>query len=135
VTVAPDAPHDINERFATCFNARDRVGMLELFEPDATIVERDGSLSSGPAGTARHVDALLEVPGTMTSINRSSVVHTDLALLTAGWSIHHEGEPIASATSAEVVRRGADGRWRYLFDQPFAAPAMAGVEPVSPSRR
>ncbi len=49
---------------------------------------------------------------------RHAYVVDDLALLVVEWSVRGAGVDLA-ATATDVVRRGPDGRWRYVIDNPF----------------
>jgi ketosteroid isomerase-like protein len=40
----------------------------------------------------------------------------DIALLIVGWSIAGLD---AQGTATDVARRGPDGRWRYVIDNPY----------------
>jgi ketosteroid isomerase-like protein len=54
---------------------------------------------------------------------RHAYVSGDIALLVVDWSIagtSRQGYPLdLRGTATDVVRRGADGRWRYVVDNPF----------------
>jgi len=113
-------PHAMNAAFADAFNARDLDALVALFEEDAVVVEQDGALRQGSAGVRRHLEELLALPGRMRSENRSAVHVGDMAMLTARWGIRDGDTLVAAATSSELVRRGRDGTWRYVVDQPFA---------------
>ena len=117
-------PELINAAFADGYNARDVDGLLDLYEPTATVVTQDGSLSTGAPRVREHLAALVAIGGRMTSTNRYAIVHEDIALVGADWVIDLEGgsAPIRGHT-AEVLRRRPDGSWRYVIDHPMASPA------------
>ena len=46
----------------------------------------------------------------------------DLALLIVDWTV---GDDI-SGTATDVARRGGDGCWRYVIDNPFGVSVPAG---------
>jgi ketosteroid isomerase-like protein len=57
----------------------------------------------------------------------------DLALLVVAWSIRgttRDGREVnLMGTASDVVRRGADGKWRYVIDNPFGtAEAVASPD-------
>jgi ketosteroid isomerase-like protein len=126
--MAVSHPSEINERFADGVNRGDLDTLVALFDEDARIVERDGTIAHGAAAHRVHLVSLLSVGGTMRSENRSTVIVNDLALVTAAWTITNaDSSVIAAATSAEVLRRRTDGTWAYIIDHPFAGPP--GVAP------
>ena len=117
-------PSEINERFADGVNRGDLDALVALFDDDARIVERDGTIAQGAAARRVHLAGLLSLGGTMRSQNRSTVIVDDIALVTAAWTITNTASTvIAAATSAEVLRQRGDGTWAYIVDHPFAGPA------------
>ncbi|GIF69963.1 hypothetical protein Ais01nite_79980 [Asanoa ishikariensis] len=77
--------------------------MLPLYEPEAVLVVQDGRTVTGHTEIARHV-----------------FVAGDVAEIVLDWSIDgtgRDGERVHVGGSAcDVVRRGADGFWRYVID-------------------
>lgn len=123
MSIRPTEPQRMNEAFARAFNTRKIDNLLELYEPEAVLVT-DGSGGSciGLPAIAPELAKLLEAPGSMTSHNNFCLVHGDLALLRADWKLRGEdGGVIASGSSAEVVRKQADGRWLYVIDHAVGA--------------
>jgi ketosteroid isomerase-like protein len=116
-----ERPEQINAAFADGYNTRDVDGLLDLYEPTAAVVNRDGTLAVGTESGRAHLVGLVGIGGRMTSTNRYAVVHEDLALVGAEWEIELEdgSAPIRGST-AEVVRRQPDGGWRYVIDHPAA---------------
>jgi ketosteroid isomerase-like protein len=59
----------------------------------------------------------------------------DVALVCASWTVQGTepgGEPVALAgRTADVLRRQADGSWRYLIDSPFGG---ASPDPATEGR-
>lgn len=109
-------PREMNEIFARTFNSRNLEDLLSLYEPDATHTDPSGRTTVGAAIRAE-LELLLRLPGTMVSHNNFCIENGNLALLRADWSVIDEhGGVVASGSSAEVVRRQADGRWLYVID-------------------
>ncbi|MET8868588.1 hypothetical protein ABZW11_37155 [Nonomuraea sp. NPDC004580] len=58
----------------------------------------------------------------MEAVPRQVYVAADIALLIVDWSMRgtaRDGTEIAmSGTATDVLRRGPDGRWRYVIDNP-----------------
>lgn len=112
-------PGDVNAAFADAFNRRDLDALLGLYDPAGAVVEMDGTLSVGCDRIRHHLERLLELGGTMESLNLTAVEHGDVALVTAEWTI--TDAKVASTMrgrSSEVLRRQPDGTWAYLIDQP-----------------
>ncbi|WP_033441936.1 YybH family protein [Saccharothrix sp. NRRL B-16314] len=88
-------PEELPRLFAEAFNAGDP---SSLYEPGAQPAELAGHLALGLA---------------MTVNARKVITRGDLALLVVDWRI---GDVTGTAT--DVARRGADGGWRYVIDNP-----------------
>lgn len=117
-TEAAQHPHV----FASAFNSGD---------PDQVerVYEEDGILVLDPArpltGTERR-DANARLMGLGVPINvipRRTHVAGDIAFLVVDWTIRGTGPDGAGVdirgTATDVARRGADGLWRYVVDNPF----------------
>lgn len=98
-------PHE----FAAAFNTFDLTEVERCYAPGGVFVARPGS-PEGPAANQRMLDLRqpLEVRP------RHAYEVGDLALLIVDWRL---GDVTGTAT--DVARRGADGRWRYVIDNPF----------------
>ena len=113
-------PHDVNRAFADAFNTRDIDNLLALYEEDAEL--RSGSgVCKGLGAIRQELSELLRAPGEMTSLNNFCMVADDLALLRVDWRLAEGENVIAEGSSAELVRRQADGRWLYVLDHAVGA--------------
>jgi ketosteroid isomerase-like protein len=69
----------------------------------------------------------LSLNGPITMTTKTIIPAGDLAMLHDMWSLNGTrpgGTPIAlAARSSEVVRRQADGTWRYIIDNPYSVDA------------
>jgi len=122
-------PHEMNETFARLVNARDLAGLLELYEPSAVVRIDAERTFHGTDEIETALRDLLRVPGTLTSRNAYCLEHGDLALLRADYAIEGEGgvRPLAGS-SAEIVRRGDDGGWRYVIDHAAGASLPSQIQ-------
>lgn len=117
------SPAHMNAAFADAFNSRSIANLLQLYQPDA-VLRTDGDCPdlAGFAAIEKALTQLLQAPGRMTSHNHFCIVHGDLALLRADWElVADDGTHIASGSSAELVRKQADGRWLYVIDHAVGA--------------
>ncbi|GAA3595520.1 hypothetical protein GCM10022419_093520 [Nonomuraea rosea] len=114
----PDSPAS---RFVAAMNAGDAQALDRLYEDDGVLVPVPGHPVTGPARLAanQHLQSL-GLP--MRARPRHVYVSGDIALLIVDWSISgtaRDGSAVdMSGTATDVVRRGADGRWRYVIDNP-----------------
>ena len=85
--------------------------------------DKAGAEHRGRDAIARELAGLVALGGTMTSTNRYTIVHGDIALLSAEWRVESQdanGAPmVTSGRDTELARRQADGRWLYVVDHPF----------------
>ncbi|HZH26903.1 MAG TPA: nuclear transport factor 2 family protein [Azospirillaceae bacterium] len=116
-------PGQMNDAFARAFNSRNIDELLTLYEPDAVLrVDGTDRTLAGVDAIAGELKQLLQVPGTMTSKNNFCVELGDLALLRADWELAGpDGTIVVAGSSAEVVRRQADGTWLYVIDHAMGA--------------
>jgi ketosteroid isomerase-like protein len=93
------------------------------YEPGAILVPKPGEPLTGPAQRIAAHAQLLGFGVPMRATTRHVYVAGDIALLVVDWSIRgtaRQGFPLdLSGTAADVVRRDADGHWRYVIDNPF----------------
>jgi uncharacterized protein (TIGR02246 family) len=117
----PALEHHVR-RYVDAINAGDAVTVHDLYAERGVVVPRPGYPLAGADRVAatEHVIGL-GVP--MEARLRHAYVVDDIALLVVDWSLRGiapDGTSVEmSGTAADVVRRDADGTWRYLVDNPF----------------
>jgi hypothetical protein len=112
MTSSHDNPASLVEMFLAAFNSGDSASLDNAYEPDSVLIPRPGLPVTGPARAAANGHLLgLGLP--MRADVRHSYVVDDIALLIVDWSV---GDLAGTAT--DVARRGADGVWRYVIDNP-----------------
>lgn len=116
-------PGEMNETFAAAVNSRNIENLLALYEPGAVLMT-DGldSKCTGKDEIAAALRKLLDIPGRMVSKNNFCIEHGDLALLRADYGfVQEDGSWEVSGSSAEIVRKQADGSWLYVVDHATGA--------------
>ncbi|XYH93529.1 YybH family protein [Sorangium sp. So ce1128] len=113
-------PQQMNAIFAEAFNSGDLERIMALYEPEAVLAPAPGQRAAGAPAVREAIRALLALGGRMVSRNNYCMQAGSIALLQGEWSLSFVGpdgkEVTETARSAEVVRRQADGSWRYLID-------------------
>jgi ketosteroid isomerase-like protein len=116
-------PVDVPGAFALAFNSGDLAAVSALYEEGAVLVAgddrremRDDDLTGA---VAEHMALGLPI-----DVNpRRVIVNGELALLLVDWMIAGtlpDGAVVEiTGTATDVARRGDDGRWRYVIDNPF----------------
>jgi uncharacterized protein (TIGR02246 family) len=125
MTKSATSPEACDHLFGEHVNAGDLEALLALYEPGCSLVRRDGGVARGHGEIRAVLERLLAMQARMrTEIVK--VVHSgeDLAMVCNDWHMsakRPDGEAVeASGKAIEVVRRQADGTWRFILDDPFA---------------
>jgi ketosteroid isomerase-like protein len=117
-TSAEQQPH----AFAAAFNTGDPDAIERVYEDTGLFVRAPGHTTTG--AERRDANAQLASLGVPIEVSlRHAYVHDDVALLIVDWTITGtapDGERVdVRGTATDVARRGADGCWRYIIDNPF----------------
>lgn len=123
------SPAAINETFARAFNSRNLDNLLALYETGAVLVSGASAAPEiGIAQIGKALSRLLQIPGTMVSVNNFCIENGSIALLRADWKlVSPDGAIVASGSTAEIVRRQPDGSWLYVIDHAAGASAPAAA--------
>ena len=116
-----NSPEQVNELLIDAISRGDIDGAVSLYEDDASFVTADGVVTG--------LDAIRDVLAGFASVSptfsinpRPTVVNGDIALTSSSWSLTGtgpDGEALEmSGSSCEVLRRGVDGNWRFVIDNP-----------------
>ncbi|GAA2645931.1 hypothetical protein GCM10010399_94550 [Dactylosporangium fulvum] len=116
-----DSPAHLVELVARAYNDGDAEAALRLFEPVAVLVTRPGEPVTG-ARLRQSITAFLGQVRQMEIRIRHVYEADGIALLVTDHDTEltgPDGDPVRVAgTATDVARRGPDGRWRYLLDNP-----------------
>ena len=125
------SPEQLYPLLADAFGSGDIERVMELYEPDAAIVPQPSVVMVGADQVRRALQGFLVVNIRFHPGNVEVVQTGDIALTFARWSAvidGPDGQPANLAgVSADVLRRGADGGWRYVIDQPWADQVTTSV--------
>ncbi|WP_375594968.1 SgcJ/EcaC family oxidoreductase [Algihabitans albus] len=128
-------PEDMSPALAEAFNAADLDAVMALYEPQAVLVDETGQPHAGIEAIRTALAELLTGGGTMTSRPRFAIVAGDVAVSSAAWQLETvaaNGETVqATGCSLEILRRQANGRWRYAIDCPAGQIATTTARPSS----
>ena len=97
--------------------------LMTLYEPDAAFASQPGSLAHGLAGVRQGLAAFIAMKGTLDLEVTRVLQASDLALVVGKWSFTGtgaDGEHVKVAGhNADVLRKQADGTWRFVIDNPW----------------
>jgi uncharacterized protein (TIGR02246 family) len=116
-------PSECHTEWVKAFNAGDLEQMLTFYEPECVIVPEPGQVLTGTAAVRQVLQGFLALKGTMEMRPCRVLQSGDVALLVSQWTLAGtgaDGAPVnVGGTSADVVRRQADGTWRFAIDNPL----------------
>lgn len=110
-------PADMSATFGRLFNARDKAGLLALYADGAMLTIDGAETARGHAAIGALMAPMLESPLKISA--RCSFCHEngDTAIVRTDWTLTApDGSTAMQGASAEVLRRGADGLWRFVID-------------------
>lgn len=91
------------------------------YEQNAVIAEGPGKIAQG-AALKRALEPYFALKGKISGATRHTLINGDIALLVLDWAVDYTddaGNPARYAgTSTDVVRKGTDGIWRCVIDNP-----------------
>jgi uncharacterized protein (TIGR02246 family) len=124
----PQTPEQVHLTWLDAINAGDIEAVLQLYEAESAIVSPNGELVGG-------LDAVREVTAGLLALDPHFELRVarvlecgDVALLLSPWTLvgTADGGPLTlQGTTTDVVRRGADGTWRFVIDNPTGIDILA----------
>jgi uncharacterized protein (TIGR02246 family) len=116
-------PEDVDRLFGECINAGDIDGVVDLYEPGATLVTQDAGTLVGHQAIRGYLEALSSMRATI-DMGTIPVVPLDEGLAVTHHDFHGtvtapDGQTVEmSGKATEVVRRQSDGSCRFVLDDP-----------------
>ncbi len=119
-----NSPEELQQQIVAAVCAGDADAAAALYEPGASMVPEPGTTVTGAEAIREALGAFAAMAPTMT-VETTSLVRTgDIALLLEKWTLSGTGpdgsDVNMAGTGSAVMRRQADGTWKYLIDNPFA---------------
>jgi uncharacterized protein (TIGR02246 family) len=116
-------PADVIDAVAAGLGAGDIERVISLYEPDATFAPQPGQSIHGREAIREALAAFVALKPRMTGEIEKVLIAGDTALVRNRWALRGR-QPDGTAvemggTSADVLRRGDDGLWRILIDDPW----------------
>jgi len=128
--MAITSPEQMHQAWADAYNKGDIDALLALYEDEAAFVQPGGEAVIGKSQLRAALEEILALEGTIVIETKAAVQTGDVALTVGQWSVtgtDPDGQPVElGATSAEVLRRQADGSWLHAIDNPWGDAIASG---------
>ena len=116
-------PEQVLKSIVDGINTGNLDALMALYEPDAGFAGQPGSLTHGLAGVRQGLAGFIAMKGTLDLKVTRVLQASDLALVVGVWSFTGtgpDGGPVKlTGQNADVLRRQADGHWRFVIDNPW----------------
>jgi uncharacterized protein (TIGR02246 family) len=118
-------PIDTVNQLADAINRGDLEAALALYEMDAVLVVRPGTLARGSMELRTSLAQFIQLKPTLRTQTQSVVEVDDIALYVGRWTLQGvdpSGQGIAmGGESSDILRRQRDSRWLIAIDNPWGA--------------
>jgi ketosteroid isomerase-like protein len=116
----PTEPEGVIPSLVERFNSGKVDVMMALYAPEAVFVAKDGRTITDRAEIAAQFQRDMSLGLPLKANVRHVFVGDDTAQIVVDWSIDGTGpdgkDVHLGGSASDIVRRGADGRWRYIID-------------------
>ncbi len=116
----PTKPEGMVATLVERFNSGEVSAMMGMYAPEAIFVANDGRTITGHVEIAAALEHDLKLGLPLEAKARHVFVADDIAEIVLDWSIDGTGPDgkhvHLGGSAADILRRGADGRWRYIID-------------------
>ena len=116
-------PHEAHKLWEAAANSADFEAILDLYEKDSVFFSQPGQRADGIEQIRAALEAWRGLNPQVSMETKCVVQCGDIALTKSEWTVKAtgpDGKPIEVAgNGTEVLRRQADGSWRFLIDDPY----------------
>ncbi|WP_261564697.1 antibiotic biosynthesis monooxygenase [Frankia gtarii] len=115
-------PAEMNQKYLDAYNARDVDGLMAVYAPGALAVWQPGQAVSATEHRDTVAEFLARQPKLSAEVRETYVVG-DTAALIVDWDLEVPDAPEISGTGRglDVLKKNAEGQWRYIISNPFGS--------------
>jgi uncharacterized protein (TIGR02246 family) len=121
--MAARSPEEIDRLFEREVNAANLEAVVALYEPTATFTVEPGKVVTGTAAIREAIAGFLDLKPTIALSPRVLANTGDIAMVSSKWTLKGaapDGTAVDLAgDSVEIIRRQADGTWKFIIDSPW----------------
>jgi len=121
--MAARSPEEIDRLFEREVNAANLEAVVALYEPTATFTVEPGKVVTGTAAIREAIAGFLDLKPTIALSPRVLATAGDIAMVSSKWTLKGaapDGTAVDLAgESVEIIRRQADGTWKFIIDSPW----------------
>ncbi|MCI2418755.1 nuclear transport factor 2 family protein [Saccharopolyspora sp. K220] len=123
-------PEGIVAALLARFNSGEVNAMMGLYAPGAVFITEAGETLTEQDQIAEELKGFLSLGLPMVATARHLFVADDIVQIVLDWSLDGIGPDGAhlhlGGVASDIARRGADGYWRYLIDNPYGTQVRTG---------
>ena len=116
----PTEPEGVIPSLVERFNSGNIEAMMALYAPEAVFIAKDGRTITDRTEIAAQFQRDMSLGLPLKANVRHVFVGDDTAQIVVDWSIDGKGpngeDVHLGGSASDIVRRGADGFWRYIID-------------------
>ena len=121
--MAARSPEEIDRIFERELNAGNLDGLVALYESNAAFTVEPGKVVTGTAAVREAIAGFLALKPNISLLPRVLANTGEIAMVSSKWKLKGTA-PDGSAVdlageSVEILRRQADGTWKFVIDSPW----------------